>query len=203
MKTLIYGLQSSGASLFAYFLSQKPDTIGIIDLYHDRLAPTLDIESDIVLKCTINNRYHFNEHVEKFQPDLKILFIRDPIQNALRLSQKRWANWSGTVVEKLALAESYVANWRKYFDVLITHEEFMYRKIKVLPVDEFYNFPRSVSEIVEFSCTASDWCKNEWLKSWGIGDIHTNSISFIFKELPNICPKMYESHRDSAKRLMI
>ena len=33
MRLLLYGLQSSGASLFAYFLAQVPDSVAVIDLW--------------------------------------------------------------------------------------------------------------------------------------------------------------------------
>jgi len=58
MKTLIYGMQSSGASLFAYWLSQQNQCLSIIDLYHDQLAPSLD-HDNVVLKCVVTKNILF------------------------------------------------------------------------------------------------------------------------------------------------
>ena len=39
MRIIVYGMQSSGASYFTYFLAQKTNYIGVIDLWSSELAP--------------------------------------------------------------------------------------------------------------------------------------------------------------------
>ena len=47
MRILVYGMQSSGASLFTYFLAQRPDTIAVIDLWDGVVAPDFqDVQKD-------------------------------------------------------------------------------------------------------------------------------------------------------------
>ncbi len=55
MKILIHGMQSSGASLFTFFLSQIENTIGVIDLFSPHLCPPLksDNKHFIVIKTTV------------------------------------------------------------------------------------------------------------------------------------------------------
>ena len=113
----------------------KPDSIGVIDLFHDRLAPDLHSRHDIILKCTINNSHSLRDHQRSFRPDVSILFVRDPVQNAIRLSTKDWKEWSGTVDEKLALMNGYLKNWKEHFDFVVTYEDFLYRRAAV--VDAF------------------------------------------------------------------
>jgi hypothetical protein len=49
MRLLIYGMQSSGASLFAFLLSQEPETLAVVDCWGG-IAPAFDgYLGDIVL----------------------------------------------------------------------------------------------------------------------------------------------------------
>lgn len=198
MKTLVYGMQSSGASLFTYFLAQRPDSIGIIDLYHDRLAPDLHSRHDIFLKCTINNSHCLRDHQRSFRPDVSILFLRDPVQNAMRLSTKHWKDWSGTVREKLALMNRYVENWKEHFDFVMTYEDFLYRRAAILDLlhldRRYYSFPRSLEEVVQFSCARSAWCRQMYMKAWGTGDIRPEAISLIAHDIKAWCPAAFDLH---------
>lgn len=196
MKTLVYGMQSSGASLFTYFLAQRQDSIGVIDLYHDRLAPDLHSRHDIVLKCTINNSHSLRDHQRSFRPDVSILFIRDPVQNAIRLSTKDWKDWSGTVRDKLMLMDGCLRNWKEHFDFVVTYEDFLYRRsaiVKRLHLDNrFYSFPRSLEEVVQFSCASSTWCREMYLKAWGTGDIRPDALSLIAHDIQTWCPEAFD-----------
>jgi hypothetical protein len=204
MKTLVYGMQSSGASLFAYFLAQRRESIGVIDLYHDRLAPDLHSRHDIILKCTINNSHSLRDHQRSFRPDVSILFVRDPVQNAIRLATKPWKEFGGTVREKLALMNDYLANWKDHFDFVVTYEDFLYRRaaiVELLHVDSsYYSFPRSVEEVVQFSCAHSAWCRETYRSAWGTGDIRSDAISLIATDIQTWCPEAFELYAGASPR---
>lgn len=191
MKILIYSLQSSGASLFTFWLAQQLKYIGIIDLYFNVLAPKINYEN-VIIKCTINELFKFEDHVESFKPDKKILFLRNPFENYLSLKEKIYCNFGGDINKKFELNDFYIKNKNDFFDCVITYEDFIAKKIKC----EFknfgdYNFTRSINSLVDFNNQNSLWCKNNYKKSWGLGNIHMNQLYVInnilnFKEICNL-----------------
>jgi len=193
MKILIYGLQSSGASLFTFWLSQQLKYIGIIDIYFNVLAPNINCEN-VVAKCTINELFKFEEHVDSFKPDKKILFVRNPFENYLSLKEKIYSGFGGEIDKKFKLNDFYIENKKNYFDYVITYEDFLMKKIN-FELKDFgdYNFPRSINSLIDFNNKNNLWCKENYKKLWGTGNIHMNQLSLLntisnFKE---VC-KLYD-----------
>jgi hypothetical protein len=178
-RTLIYGMQSSGASLFAYFLSQRPETIGIIDLWHGCLAPDLaaDTARDVVLKCVVTERWSFEDHVRSFQPDVKILFLRDEDANRRSLSTKPYRNKSGSIERKFQIVNE-CRNHLSWFDHVVHYETFTgqpgtcLEQLGDLADLGYYAFRRSRDEIIDFNSKNSRWCRKNHLRSWSFGNIH-------------------------------
>jgi|GEM_PF-766903 len=219
-RLLVYGMQSSGASLFSYFLAQKAESLGIIDLNNHRLAPALPYEFDIVLKTVVTTRWSLEDHIENFQPDKTILFIRNPCSNYYSLTNKVYANKSGTAEEKFALLDSYFEA-REQFDLTIFYEDFItdfsgtITKLKEIGWEssqEHYTFPRTPQEISEFNIRHSKWCRENPAAEgpsggWGMGNIHSSSINLslstkpvtpdIIDKVKKLCPVLqayYEAH---------
>lgn len=98
MKTLVYGMQSSGASFVAFCLAQKPNTIAVVDLFCREEAPTLDGEADgcdVVLKCVVNTIVPFQKQLERFRPDRVLLVTRNVDDVAASLGAKPYRDLGG------------------------------------------------------------------------------------------------------------
>src|SRR5690349_15288916 len=103
MRILVYGMQSSGASLFTYFLAQRPDTIAVIDLWDGVVAPDFqDVQKDVIVKCVVAPVTPLEGHLVSFKPDVKILFVRSKQSNEESLSLKSYRNDGGKMEEKFA-----------------------------------------------------------------------------------------------------
>ena len=74
MRTLVYSIQSAGASVFCLWLSQLQNSIGILDLYAG--AGVVDYrniwDGDIFLKVTASST-SLQQHIDAFQPDKTIV----------------------------------------------------------------------------------------------------------------------------------
>lgn len=175
MKILIYGLQSSGATAFAYLMSQKQNTIGVLDLYYNELSPNLTHASlDIVLKCTVSNLYSLDEHKKEFNPDVTILFNRNTDEIKHSLATKSHKNYGGDINEKISIFQNVIDN-RSNYDICFSYEDMIcgnIQKIKSLIDESAYGSPRSVEEIIDFNCKNSEWCKENFKKKWWIGCLH-------------------------------
>jgi hypothetical protein len=172
-------MQSSGASLFSFFLSQLPRP-GICDLYIDCLAPPIELK-ECVLKCAINTKYKLEDHIDSYQPDVSILFVRDEKENIASLKKYEYRNWHGTIEDKLELLHYYRKNWN--FDYVINKKDFLTNQSKILNElknlvrPDFYEFNYKKSEIVRLG---NDWCKKEFGKKWNFGNIkphHKDKVS--------------------------
>ena len=204
MKTLIYAMQSSGASLYAWYLAQKKDVIGIVDLNNHRLAPPITAESDIVLKCVITTRWTLEQHVESFKPDKTILYLRDPYQTYSSLVTKVYANKSGTIDEKFRILDQ-IYQQRDNFDEVVLYEEFIQKH-------RDFVFVRSKEEIIRFNESNSEWCKLNPEAPGdkggsGFGGICGKTIQnkneapieneIIFNKVKNLCPELFQLyHQD-------
>lgn len=197
MKTFVYGMQSSGASLFTYFLCQRPDTIGIIDLWSGNgfVAPPFeDIDKDVILKCTVNSRVPLERHLASFEPDLTILFLRERGSNGESLGKKRYRDAGGRMNEKFAQLERDVQR-RDLFDLVLTYEDFVSSPDAILSAlgdaasPSYYEFKRTRREMLAFARTHSSWCREFYRKQWGFGNIHfENDGSVILSPTPRKRP---------------
>lgn len=181
MRILVYGLQSSGASVFTLWLSQQEDYLGVIDLYVGRKPPTKKEvpNENVILKATVSN-LDLDECVKLFQPDKTILFVRDPYQNYLSLKKKLFKNIGGNIKDKFKKLNNVFEQGDR-FDVVITYEDFVQYKSKVIEqlnslgiqvTPESYLFRRSPEDIIRYNCTHSDYLKRTHKQVWDIGNIH-------------------------------
>ena len=201
MRWLVYGLQSSGASLFSYFLAQAEGALAVIDLrarrrewLHRRetpVAPALEYAGPVVVKCVVTTRVSFEAHRESFQPDRSILFLREPCANLASLRVKPYARHGGSVDEKLALLDHYYAK-RHIFDAVFHYEDFITNAADSVerlcslgwPADlAHYGFPASIEEVVCRSRERSAWCDQTFGKRWGTGNVRGRVVDPQYQEL--------------------
>lgn len=218
MKILIYGLQSSGASLLAFFMAQKANTVGIIDLNNHRLAPTLDLPFDIVLKAVITTSWSLDQHIKSFRPDKTILLVRNPCHNYYSLQNKVYANKSGNIDDKFVLLDKYFAEPDR-FDATIVYERFltdragMVAQLNAIGWESHlahYELPRTKVDIAHFNNEHCQWCKENPAAAgpaggWGMGNISGAAINPKFSEKPAdpaiekkvraLCPALSEFYR--------
>src|SRR5688500_15155867 len=95
-RIFVYGMQASGASLFTYYLAQQPATVAVIDLWAYYVAPNLSTDTPCVLKAVVTTDIALEQHLASYQPDLKILFLRDPVQNFISLYTKEYRDIGGS-----------------------------------------------------------------------------------------------------------
>jgi hypothetical protein len=184
MRLLIYAMESSGASMFCYFLGQRPGSAAIIDLWSRCLAPPLRLAVPLVAKATTTMKYRAVDHIESFAPDKFILFIRDPIAVYQSLRRYPYANTFGTIEQKLRRFDDEFGCLKP--DLILRYEDFVERdKNLVEAVDAlgwpcscgYYGLARSLQEIGEFNSAASPWLKQHYGKDWGFGNIKGGVVS--------------------------
>lgn len=194
MRWLVYGLQSSGASLFSYFLAQAEDAVAVIDLrarrrewLHRRetpVAPALEAAGPVVVKCVVTARVSFEQHRDAFRPDRSILFLREPCANLSSLRAKPYARHGGSIDAKLALLEHYQGE-RHLFDAVFHCEDFVadpagsVQRLRGLgwpALLAHYDFPLSLEEVVRRSRERSDWCDRTFGKRWGTGHARGRAV---------------------------
>ena len=76
MRLLFYGMQSSGASIFALIAAQAPDCVAFIDIWSMYVAPRLATKHDVVAKVVVTASYPLQLHRERFRPDLTVLVLK-------------------------------------------------------------------------------------------------------------------------------
>ena len=188
MKILIYGMQSSGASLFSYFLAQKPDSLAILDLWIGNEIPELNEAGakDFIVKCTVNTEVPIERQIEIFNPDRTILLLRCPACNYASLKTKRYKNDSGSIDEKFQSLENSFRN-DKIFDLTILYEDFVLDHSTTLNAlsslnfgvkPSFYLFSRSKNDICRFNRESIPWCNLNYEKKWSAGNVHTRASIF-------------------------
>jgi hypothetical protein len=187
MRLFIYGMESSGASTFCLFLGQRPGSVAVVDLWSHCLAPPLEVTAPIVLKATANTTYWARDHVASFRPDGSILFLRDPVAVYRSLTKYEYANYEGTVEEKLARFDQEYSE--AGFDLVLRYEDFICRDPALLAAVEglgwpchmgFYDLPRRIERIRRTNFAESPWLEREFDKSWGFGNFKGSSVSGDF-----------------------
>src|SRR2546428_7054869 len=107
MRLMVYAMQSSGASLFTYFLAQRPGSLAIVDVFATSLCPSLETDEDVLVKCTIAGDHKLEDHAERFRPDATLLFLRDPVRNYLSLRTHWYRDHGGRIDDKFRLLEEH------------------------------------------------------------------------------------------------
>ncbi len=211
MKVLLYGMQSSGASLLAFTLAQKPDTIAFIDIWNMFAAPELEAEDrDTVAKVVVTTAYSLELHRQRFRPDVTLLVLRHPADTYDSLFGKSYANESGLIDEKFALLET-VFRAGVGFDHIVYYEDFAFSPGETIALFERIGWPldyeallfrRTLREIQSANVVACPEIHGR-LK-YGAGNIQTTSVlrdRVKFSKpwektahLPRICPALLEHY---------
>lgn len=228
MKILVYGMQSSGASLFTFFLAQKPKTFAIVDLLDVKAAPKFkdSIDNDIVIKCMITNKITLSEHLKNFKPDKTILFIRNPADNYASLKTKPYVNGRGFIDDKFKALEETFKN-RQKFDLVIFYEVFILNPSKVLKELKkinfevkryFFEFKRTKEDISKFNLEHKDWCGDSFRNRLSFGNIHFHAFASktelrkvaMFKttskkergKVRELCPSLYKFYEERFQHIL-
>ena len=176
-------MQSSGASLFSYLLAQKPQSLAIIDLWSPNPAPKLCVELDVVLKATVCSLVGLHERLVNYHPTLKILFVRNPVDNYLSLDIKHYRDHGGIAEDKFLKFEEIYKNRANLFDFTVYYEDMIRSPDRVIATlnnygwplaQNAYKFKRTLDEILMFNQTHSVWCKRYYGVRWGCGNIHVS-----------------------------
>ena len=125
MKLLLYGMQSSGASMLALMLAQKPNSLGFIDIWNMFAAPEFETERDCVAKVVVTTAFGLEMHRKRFRPDITLLALRHPGDTYESLVGKDYANDGGLINEKFALLDQVVRKGSGFDDILY-YEDFVF-----------------------------------------------------------------------------
>jgi len=181
MKILIYGLQSSGATSLAFLMSQRDNTIGVLDLFCDQVAPCLDEESkkfDIVVKATISEMFTIDQHIESFRPDVTILHHRKLSSVISSLSAKKHKDKCGKMENKI---EIYKKLDKNRFNYQTNYEHLIDKQLGPLTFfvnESVWEFPRPLKSIIKFNCDNSDWCRTHIKNKWWTGCLRSHETGF-------------------------
>ncbi|MBW2998556.1 sulfotransferase domain-containing protein [Candidatus Woesearchaeota archaeon] len=223
MKVLIYGLQSSGASLVTYFLAQKNNSIAITDLFNCGVAPNLDSIKEVdnlFVKCTVNSKIQLEKHIASFKPDKVILVVRNPFDNYVSLINKWYGSKNSSVEDKFKTLEKYFSNY--HFDLILRYEDLIYNKSRVIKQlkkfgikvkKEYYEFRKNKEEIFKFN--SKHLKKLNIGNFYGGGNIHPYfkkikiDSSLVSKKITNkqkekvreLCPKLCRYYEKKKKNI--
>ena len=175
-RLFIYGMQSSGATIFTIFLGQIPTSVVVADLWATEVAPSIDVPFDLILKATIGE-IALDDHLRHFRPTHSILFLRHPVDICESLKRKSYRNLGGLLAKKLRIYDGTFEK-RSQFDLVVKYEDFASHPQRVqrelasvgiqTPADSA-KMPRSTKLIVEHSRTSSPWMRDHYRKGWGLG----------------------------------
>lgn len=172
MRVFIYGMQSSGASLFAFLLSQG--RIGVVDLWNPYVAPWWFWFRDCVLKAVVTT-IPLEKHLRSFKPHKTILFLRDRDANYRSLAKKSWRDQMGTIDEKFEKLDRLD---RSLFDAVVRYEdlvgdpECVRRQLADIGIEADltvrYDIPQAKAITMK-----NRWCRRYYRRKWGYGNIHS------------------------------
>jgi hypothetical protein len=212
-------MQGSAASLFTYYLAQKPSSVAVIDLWAYDVSPNLAIETTCILKAVVTTNVLLEQHLEAYQPDFRILFLRDPAQNLIGLQTKEYCDIGGSPEEKLQYLEDVYLRSQSLFDVVIRYEQFIVHPESVtdqlnqlglgIPKDA-HEFHRSLDNIARYNNEQSAWCRDHFGNKWWFGNIHDDSLNpmmpvhhvvsdaSLIDTLWGLCPTIMRLYRRTA-----
>lgn len=176
-------MQSSGASLFALFAGQAPGTLTVVDLWSPEVAPPLRTSGSVVLKATVGN-VPLTAHRRSFRPCKTVLFVRHPVDVAASVATKSYAEYGGTIAEKLTAMDHAFARSAD-FDLTVFYEQFAtcpvaaaaaLRELGLELPDGAERFPRLPAAIVDHAVASSEWCAHHYRRRWGLGNVHADAL---------------------------
>jgi hypothetical protein len=208
-RTLVYGMQSSGATLAALLLAQRADSVALLDVYCGRLVPArsaFPAEHTAIAKVTFSSVCSFEEQRARFEPDRTVLVLRHPCHAYVSLLRKPYAAMGGTPDEKLIRFEQAFRD-RASFDAVVRYEDLVFRAAVAL--DELrvvdptlaaaaLDFTRSPTEIVA-AARRVPALDTEHLSTWARGNADARGLDprRVFKVVPadlrrhveSLCPE--------------
>lgn len=186
-RIFIYGSQGSGSSFFAFYVAQIPESGAILDLWSDEIVPRFRTDVTMAVKCTVGSERNFRRNMDNFRPDTRILLVRNPTHIYQSLSRKSYRDVGGKLERKLSLLDAVFADRATLFDMTVRYEDFIpargdvrkQLREKGLELDEGADrFSRSMDDIITFSNDHVLWCRMNYLRRWGHGNIHLDKIGF-------------------------
>lgn len=175
----MYGMQASGASLAALLASQWEQTIAVIDLWNNEVAPDLCVHGPLVVKAT-TGPVPLADHVAAFRPTATVLVLRDPRDQISSLTHEPHRDYAAPIEAKLAEIERAFAA-RSSFDSIVHYEELVQDthdavsalRSAGLPLrGDAARFPRSLARVVDYTRRSSTWCRDNWRTRWGTGRVN-------------------------------
>jgi hypothetical protein len=210
MKVLLYGMQSSGASMLAFTFAQRPRSLAFIDIWNMFAAPELETDRDCVAKVVVTTAFGLEVHRRRFRPDVTILALRHPADTYESLVGKDYANDSGLIDEKFALLDQVFREDRGFDDILF-YEDFVFSPQDTIAHanrlgwaigSEALLFSRTLKDIEQANVDALPDLHNR-LK-YGAGNIGGRGVMrdrVRFAEpwgktshLPQVCPALFEHY---------
>jgi hypothetical protein len=212
MRLLFYGMQSSGASIFALIAAQAPDCVAFIDIWSMYVAPRLATKHDVVAKVVVTASYPLQLHRERFRPDLTVLVLRHPADVYASLLRKGYGHDDGLAEEKLAVLETVMRRGDGY-DHVVYYEDLVSSPRAFIewlgglgwPIGpDALNFARTRDAIERTTREACPEIADGRLK-FGFGNIHGDGVLRDRVALPparaenailsEICPSLLDHYR--------
>lgn len=204
-RTLLYGMQSSGATLVALLLAHEPECVALPDVYCGHLAPPADwFPSDrpAIVKSTISSNWTFADHVERFRPTRTVFVVRHPAHVYVSLLNKPYADMGGSPDDKLRRFEAAFVD-QHVFDTVVRYEDLVLRTDRALAalaeVDPSIGpgasvFPRDADDAIAGarSIPALAEC---YMRTWGRGNGKGGRFdrTRVFKQVPTGIRRHVES----------
>jgi len=183
MRILLYGMQSSGATLLTYLLGQRKKSIVVTDLWSTHRMPKISCKKDIssvIGKAVITEEYNYRDHRVSFKPDVEILVLRHPVHNYVSLSRREYKRKGEKISKKFEKLERLYAERKNTFDLMLHYEDIFYDKSgfakkierKGICFEEgYFNLQRKPEEIKRFNFENSNWLKENYKSKWAFGNI--------------------------------
>jgi hypothetical protein len=181
-------MQSSGSSVFSYFIAQVPHSLAITDLWIRQPVPALDVDMPVSLKTCICDARCFLQDVRDFKPTLKILYVRHPVDIYRSLRKKWYYNDGGSFESKMAAFEELFIRRNELFDMTVHYEDFardpwrvgnQLRQRGVALPDNALKFPRTLDAIRDFAMEHDEWCRENFGTRWTHANIHIDKLDVL------------------------
>lgn len=215
MRVLLFGLQSSGASIVTQFLGQIPGSLALVDLWcGHRMFPAELFPDDrpVFAKATLACTRSLSEHVEAFRPARRILVLRHPCHNHVSLGRKSYRDHGGRMREKFRRLEGTFRE-RHRFDLTLRYEDLIHapdgfldrlRGIGVPVTRDCLSFSRTLADLQARTASLPDLALALG-SSWGSGNARDGGLHprLLYKWVPprvrdevrGLCPGLL-SHYD-------
>jgi hypothetical protein len=209
------GMQSSGSSVFSYFVAQVPGSLAITDLWVRQPVPKLDVDMPVSLKTCICDVRCFLQDVRDFKPTVTILYVRHPGDIYQSLRSKWYYNDGGSFESKLEAFEELFVRRGELFDLTVHYEDFTVdpwrtgaklRERGVQLPDAALEFPRSLDAIRDFAVAHDPWCRENFGIRWTHANIHRDKLATLrpisygpaepaaLEKMRRLCPTVMEHY---------